>query len=321
MRGREIITVAAAVLRVAAADAQPPPSATAHTQRGVALYKLGKYEDAIVEFEAAYQEFQSDALLFNLAQAHRKLEHCERALMYYHQFLAGSPAPPLAQQVEKLLPELEAACRTRDARPDGPVASTGLEARAPQVAAADTASSEPPASTDRPGPDVEQRADAPAASPLRIAADAVGGEVISAGNAPVVGVHARATWSGWVSGVDLGAATGVSEVFRSTGQATLVQLALAAEHDGTFSGGRWFVAGEVGAEYIASLGGSRDVVPGSGAAAQWAPLFRGEVGVEHDISPLFAVRGAISAALCPQVGALEAAVGDLDLVIGIRVTP
>ena len=51
----------------------------------------------------------------------------ERALAYYHQFLTGSPTPALARQVEKLLPELEAACRTRDARPDGPVTQVAPE--------------------------------------------------------------------------------------------------------------------------------------------------------------------------------------------------
>src|ERR1700710_327332 len=104
-----------ALTSVAYADSRG--DADAHARRGVALYNLGKYEEAIGEFEDAYKAFQSDALLFNLAQAHRKLEHCERALTFYHQYLAGSPTPALAQQVEKLLPELEAACRTRDARP------------------------------------------------------------------------------------------------------------------------------------------------------------------------------------------------------------
>ncbi|HET9990991.1 MAG TPA: tetratricopeptide repeat protein, partial [Kofleriaceae bacterium] len=71
------------------AHADSRGDADAHARRGVALYNLGKYEEAIGEFEDAYKAFQSDALLFNLAQAHRKLEHCERALTYYHQYLSG----------------------------------------------------------------------------------------------------------------------------------------------------------------------------------------------------------------------------------------
>ncbi len=126
------------VAAMGTAHADPRAMADVDARRGVALYNLGKYDEAIEAFESAYQAFQSDALLYNLAQTHRKLEHCDRALTYYHQYLAGHPAPAIAEQVEKLLPELEAACRTRDARPVGPVATAALDTRAamPGLAAA-----------------------------------------------------------------------------------------------------------------------------------------------------------------------------------------
>ena len=314
MRAVTLLAVFASV-----AHADPRSDADAHARRGVALYNLGKYDEAIGEFEDAYKAFQSDALLFNLAQAHRKLEHCERALSYYHQYLGGTPTPALAKQVEKLLPELEAACRTRDARPDGP---------APTVTAAIVAPPPPsPPVAPTPAPehaDAETEAEAPQTvdAAFSIGANAFVGEVISAGNAPITGVHALALWHAF-DGVELGAALGVGEMFRydSMDDATVAQLAAAIEHRTVFDWGRVTAAGELGVEYVSLLGGSRDVVPGVGRTNQWAPLVRGEVGIEHDISPLFALRGAVAASLCPPVGALEAAVGELDVVVGVRYAP
>ncbi len=298
------VLIAGALLAAAtAAGAQPHPTADAHARRGVALYNLGKYQEAIEEFEAAYQEFQSDALLFNLAQAHRKLEHCERALTYYHQFLAGQPPPALAQQVEKLLPELEAACRTRDARPDGPATTAALETR-PTVepnpaATATSAESVPPAEADDLG--------------MHVTASVTLGEVISGGNAPITGIRATATWPAvWLGTTELGFSAGAGALWRAMDRAALVQVAAVIAHPVVFDGGRLDLAGEVGAEYISLLGVSRDVVPGVAHTNQWAPLVRGEVGIEHDISPLFALRAAVAGSLCPKLGALEAAVGELD---------
>jgi tetratricopeptide (TPR) repeat protein len=305
------------------ASADSRSDADAHARRGVALYNLGEYDEAIGEFEDAYKAFQSDALLFNLAQAHRKLEHCEHALSYYHLYLAGSPTPALAKQVEKLLPALEAACRTRDARPDGPVTATPQVA-APVVTAALVAPTPAPVPAT-----AETRADADtdagptaAESTFRLGANAFAGEVISGGNAPITGIRVTALWHAF-DGADLGAALGIGEMFRydAMNDATVAHLAAAIEHRTAFEWGRLTAAGELGVEYVSLLGSSRDVVPGVGRTNQWAPLVRGEVGVEHDISPLFALRGAIAASVCPPVGALEAAVGELDLVVGVRYAP
>lgn len=299
--------VLVALTSVAHADATA--DADQHARRGVALYNLGKYAEAIDEFEDAYKAFQSDALLFNLAQAHRKLEHCEKALTYYHQYLAGTPTPALAQQVEKLLPELEAACRTRDARPEGPA----VAAPAVVVAAAP-----------EPAPSVEAEVEVEPAQPstLHVTASAIAGEVVSAGNAPITGVRGTVTWPVFDL-TELGVALGAAEMWRASvmNNAVVGQLAATISRRTDYPWGRLTAAGDLGVEYISLLGSSRDVVPGAARTNQWAPLVRGEVGIEHDISHLFAVRGAIAASLCPPVGSLQAAVGELDLVVGLRITP
>jgi hypothetical protein len=159
-------------------------------------------------------------------------------------------------------------------------------------------------------------------SSLHLGANAFAGEVISGGNAPITGIRATALWH-LFDGADLGAALGVGEMFRydAMNDATVAQLAAAIEHHTVFEWGRLTAEGELGVEYVSLLGSSRDVVPGVGRTNQWAPLVRGEVGIEHDISPLFAVRGAIAGSLCPPVGSLQAAVGELDLVVGLRYAP
>src|SRR5258708_18829957 len=95
--------------RVAVAD-DGRRDADAQGRRGVALYKLGRYGEAIAEFEQAYVLYPSDTLLYNLGQSHRQLDHCREALDYYRRFLDGQPDAPLAAKVGELIRPLEHAC-------------------------------------------------------------------------------------------------------------------------------------------------------------------------------------------------------------------
>ena len=54
-------------------------AAKEHYKRGTSFYDLGKYDDAIKEFEAAYQLKNDPAFLFNLAQSYRLAGNHERA--------------------------------------------------------------------------------------------------------------------------------------------------------------------------------------------------------------------------------------------------
>jgi tetratricopeptide (TPR) repeat protein len=318
MRGllRALASISIGAL-VHTAHADTRADADAHARKGVALYNLGKYEDAIGEFEEAYKDFQSDALLFNLAQAHRKLEHCDRALDYYHQFLAGAPAPELAAQVEKLLPDLEAACRTRDARPD----STAALPQSQQIAGAQPAPADPSEQED--ADPKSATAVAPAAqSTSHIGATAIVGELFSHGSAPVTGASATAMMRpSWFSYAELGAVASVAGLWRYTSDAVVAQLAAAIEYRTDFEWGRLTAAGALGIEYVSALGVSGDVVPGTGMGGAWAPLVRAELGIEHDVSHFLALRAGAVVAAVPRVGALEAPITELDFVLGVRYAP
>ncbi len=55
------------------------------------LYGEQKYEDAIIQFEKAFQTIPDPKIWFNLGQCHRLLEHVEQALLYYRKFLDALP--------------------------------------------------------------------------------------------------------------------------------------------------------------------------------------------------------------------------------------
>lgn len=85
------------------------------------LFTAGSYDQAIGEFQLAYQKRQLPTLLFNIAQAHRKAGHWAEALALYERFLKDDPK-------SALLPEAEAHAAAMRARLDAEKASAEREA-------------------------------------------------------------------------------------------------------------------------------------------------------------------------------------------------
>lgn len=83
-------------------------AAKRHYQKGDRLFALGKFEAALVEFEAAYQAKPVPKLLFNIAQAHRNLDHYDQAIFSYRKYLREIPDADNRDAVEKLIDDLEA---------------------------------------------------------------------------------------------------------------------------------------------------------------------------------------------------------------------
>jgi hypothetical protein len=88
------------------------PSKTAeamkHYQAGVTHYKAAEYDDAVTEFQAAYELKPTPEWLFNLASAHRMAKHPEKALAYYERYLDEVPDAPNKVQVEQRIAEMKA---------------------------------------------------------------------------------------------------------------------------------------------------------------------------------------------------------------------
>jgi tetratricopeptide (TPR) repeat protein len=119
VRGVLRVFVAAALLcamsgtaAAQAGKAADPPRdnkalAKEHFQRGTSFYDLGRYNEAIREFEAAYQLKNDPAFLYNLAQSYRLAGNPERALHFYRTYLRYVPKAPNRAEIEERIAALE----------------------------------------------------------------------------------------------------------------------------------------------------------------------------------------------------------------------
>jgi hypothetical protein len=102
------VAAAALVVALASASAHADPAADAkeHFNRGVKLYNLGHFQEAIPEFEKAYDADPAPILLFNIAQSHRQNGNKERALFFYRRYLEQEPNATKRVDVEQRMKEL-----------------------------------------------------------------------------------------------------------------------------------------------------------------------------------------------------------------------
>jgi tetratricopeptide (TPR) repeat protein len=106
VRVRSALIVLALTLGVAHADPSPADmkAARVHVETADREYKLGRFEQALAEYSAAYELYPVPALLFNIGQCHRYLRHFEQALFFYRGFLRDAPPnAPNRATVEDLL--------------------------------------------------------------------------------------------------------------------------------------------------------------------------------------------------------------------------
>jgi tetratricopeptide (TPR) repeat protein len=86
----------------AAASAQPAldPEAQKHLDAALALFDKGQYDQASVEFEAAYKIGKAPRLLFALAQSKRLGGHCDEAMPLYKKYLETLPSETQTQAAQ-----------------------------------------------------------------------------------------------------------------------------------------------------------------------------------------------------------------------------
>ena len=102
-----VLLLGLALCASAPARAQETLSAKEHYQKGTSAYDLGRYTDAIKEFEAAYQIKNDPALLFNLAQSHRLAGNSDQALHFYKTYLRYVPKAANRAEIESRIAQLE----------------------------------------------------------------------------------------------------------------------------------------------------------------------------------------------------------------------
>jgi hypothetical protein len=105
--GQAVVLAVVFAMASASARAEDKTAARDHWERGTKFYDLGKYDDAIREFEAAYEAKSDPAFLYNLAQSHRLAGHNGDALRFYRTYLRYAPKAPNRADIEERIKELE----------------------------------------------------------------------------------------------------------------------------------------------------------------------------------------------------------------------
>ena len=91
----------------ARADDADTRAAKKHFQKGQKLFDLGKFEDALGEYEAAYERKPLPGFLYNIAQCHRNLGNYKQAIFSYRNYLRQVPDAKNREAVLDLIDELE----------------------------------------------------------------------------------------------------------------------------------------------------------------------------------------------------------------------
>lgn len=101
----------------AAQDAPAQVEAKQHYERATRLYDVGKYSEAIDEYEKAYELSGQAALLYNIAQAYRLADQPEQAVRAYKNYLRKDPKTKVRESVEQRIVELEKVIEDRKRAP------------------------------------------------------------------------------------------------------------------------------------------------------------------------------------------------------------
>src|SRR3990170_2893073 len=119
-----VVLAAALAAPPAAAQARRKPptkaqlrEAKAHFEKGDAHYAAKEWDQAIAEFQAAFDLAGAPLLMFNIAQSHRLKGEPERALDAYRRYLELEPNPPNRADVEGLMKAQQAAIDAREPPP------------------------------------------------------------------------------------------------------------------------------------------------------------------------------------------------------------
>jgi tetratricopeptide (TPR) repeat protein len=110
------VALGAALWCASAARGEDPDKARERYAVGLRAFDLGKYDEAISEFEDAYRYKDAPGLLYNIAQAYRLSNRPEEALRYYRTYLERKPDAPNRAEAESKIDLLAGILEERKAR-------------------------------------------------------------------------------------------------------------------------------------------------------------------------------------------------------------
>jgi tetratricopeptide (TPR) repeat protein len=101
------LAVAAMIAPARAGEDAATRTAKHHFYAGEKLFALGRFSDALTEYEAAFDAKPLPAFLFNIGQCHRNLHDYDAAVFSFRKYLRLEPDAPNRAEVEDLIRELE----------------------------------------------------------------------------------------------------------------------------------------------------------------------------------------------------------------------
>jgi hypothetical protein len=81
--------------------------ARVHFQKGMAAFELGRFQEALVEYQRAYAVAPLPGFLFNIGQCHRNLGNFQKAVFFFRLYLRKKPEARNREAVLILIRELE----------------------------------------------------------------------------------------------------------------------------------------------------------------------------------------------------------------------
>ena len=89
------------------ADDPATRAARRHYERGEKLFALGKFDDALEEYQTAFDAKPLPGFLYNIGQCYRNLGDYDQAIFSFKKYLKLEPEASNREQVERTIEELE----------------------------------------------------------------------------------------------------------------------------------------------------------------------------------------------------------------------
>jgi hypothetical protein len=104
-----------------------------HYEKATRAYDVGKYQEAIEEYQKAYEIGGDPAMLYNIAQAYRLNDQPSEAIRFYRRYLQRQPSARNREDVERKVSDLERVAeeRRKAAAAAAPVVAPAAPAPAP----------------------------------------------------------------------------------------------------------------------------------------------------------------------------------------------
>jgi tetratricopeptide (TPR) repeat protein len=102
-----ILTLGFSIVAPARAEDVPTRAAKRYFARGEKLFALGKFDEALDEYQKAFDAKPLPDFLYNIGQCYRNLGDYDQAIFSFKKYLKLAPDAPDKDKVEKLIEELQ----------------------------------------------------------------------------------------------------------------------------------------------------------------------------------------------------------------------